>query len=425
MRSKIFNSPLAERPTRRAGTLATELFQRPKLGFLYVLSVPLAAGVATVKEFGVAGINYTGLIWLFFLGVGLLLVFTEKAVHRDRPAAFPWAIWLAWFGWVWLSLLWCDVVDGRAVQDATQITMPLLVGIAASLFVRSEKQLRSLLVCFAVTLLLLILSTTADRVGLFESDPRVMGITAALIGCTFITGWPTRWVGPIAGWAACILLTVATGSRMATLALLLVPILHPGYRSLLVRTTVMLLTAGLGVGLFYTPVLQQRFFYEGSGTLAQLFQGDFLGFGRFDAWPIIWEEAWQRPFLGAGVSSTFRYVPTVWDEMTHVHNDYLKIGFEFGLVGLAIFLLVVLCQIIALKLRMRASQGTLRHAYAAGLLGVLIFLVVAATDNPLVYNLWFMNPLFALIGAAYGVDRYGARREPTAISISSWERRRT
>ena len=32
------------------------------------------------------------------------------------------------------------------------------------------------------------------------------------------------------------------------------------------------------------------------------------------------------------------------------------------------------------------------------ILGFIALLVTAASDNPLVYNVWFMNPLFAVLG---------------------------
>src|SRR5262249_25720307 len=47
-----------------------EAAPRPSLGFLYLLGVPLAAGLATVEGVGIAGFNYTGLMWLFFLVSG-------------------------------------------------------------------------------------------------------------------------------------------------------------------------------------------------------------------------------------------------------------------------------------------------------------------------------------------------------------------
>jgi hypothetical protein len=45
---------------------------------------------------------------------------------------------------------------------------------------------------------------------------------------------------------------------------------------------------------------------------------------------------------------------------------------------------------------------------------MIVFWINAATDNPLGYNLWYMDPLFALIGAAYGVARADALADSAA-----------
>src|SRR5205085_6961999 len=84
-------------------------------------------------------------------------------------------------------------------------------------------------------------------------------------------------------------------------------------------------------------------------------------------------------------------------------NDYLRVGFELGLVGLAIFLAVLAWQLGHLAVQIRRSRGVVRTAFTASWLGLLAFLISACTDNTLSYNLWYMDPLFAVMGAAYGV----------------------
>ena len=50
------------------------------------------------------------------------------------------------------------------------------------------------------------------------------------------------------------------------------------------------------------------------------------------------------------------------------------------------------------------------EAFIAALLGFLIMLFTSATDNTLVYNLCYTDPLFALMGGAYGAAA-ACRRE--------------
>jgi O-antigen ligase len=284
---------------------------------------------------------------------------------------------------------------------------------AGSLFVRSADQLEQLLRIFIPTALLLGLWAAAEYLGLLTSlnltlAARSMALTAALAGCVFLAWFPDRLMLPLMGWAICIAVTVVTGSRMATLALLLLPALHPLYRSQLHRAAVVLASILLGLAIFYTPVFQRRFFWEGSGTLSDVWEGNFLSFGRFEAWPDIWEEAWRRPYLGHGVGTAYNFVPTVWEGMNFCHNDYLRIGFELGLVGVFLFVSVLVWQMSGLLKHINGSHGIVRAGFTASWLGFLVLAITAFTDNTLSYNLWFMNPLFAVMGASYGVSARSA-----------------
>jgi O-antigen ligase len=100
--------------------------------------------------------------------------------------------------------------------------------------------------------------------------------------------------------------------------------------------------------------------------------------------------------------------------MHQIHNDYLRIFYELGVVGLLVFAAVVVWQIAALRrLINSAKDNDARTALAAAQLGLLAMLVTCTTDNTLLYNTFYTNPLFALLGAAYGVV-WAERRESTA-----------
>lgn len=385
--------------------------QRTSLGLLYLMAVPLAAGVAHLGIPDMGGFSYTGFLWLFFLVTGIMLIVAAKSLPGKHRICFPSKVWLIWTGCLWLSLSWCEGVGSRNIQDAVQISMPLLVGAAGSLFVQSANELERFLRVFGPLVLLLGLTVLSSHSGLLEmmgltANPRVLGLTAALAGCVLMSRFPERRLVPLSGWILCIALAGLDGSRMATFALLLIPLLHPLFRSRLARGAMIATVAGLGIGLFYTPIFQERFFHEGSGTLTDVAEGNFLSFGRYESWPDIWDEAWRRPWLGHGVGTTHGFVPTVWKEMHHVHNDYLRVGFELGLIGVTIFVSVLLWQLNDLRSRIKQSHGAVRTAFVASWLGFAVFMITSATDNTLIYNVWYMNPLFALMGAAYGVARH-------------------
>jgi O-antigen ligase len=191
---------------------------------------------------------------------------------------------------------------------------------------------------------------------------------------------------------------------MATAALLVVPFFHPNFRSAVWRVGALSLSLTIGLGLFYTPVFQKRFFHSGSGGLSDLLTDDFASFGRFEAWPYVWKAAWVHPAWGAGVGSTYELVDQVWPEAHHIHNDYLRLFYELGFLGLGCFAVVVLWQCSDLLRKMQRAEGESRRLFSAAFLGLMYYAMLASTDNPVVYCAIFTNPLFALMGAAYGLS---------------------
>ncbi len=190
---------------------------------------------------------------------------------------------------------------------------------------------------------------------------------------------------------------------MATVAILLLPVLNPITRHPLRKVGAAVIVGLVGFAIYCTPTFQERFFLDDSGGTSQIATGDFDSAGRFEAWPRIWEEALKRPWFGHGVGSAQEFVPLVWENAAHPCNDYLRVAFEFGAVGLTLFFSILCWQMFDLGRCARCSDGVLQQVFAGAWLGLAAFLIVASTDNPIVYNLWYMDPVFALVGAAYGV----------------------
>jgi len=65
--------------------------------------------------------------------------------------------------------------------------------------------------------------------------------------------------------------------------------------------------------------------------------------------------------LGAGVGSSIPFVKAIWDGVSHPHNDYLRIGFELGLVGLAIFLVAIAVQLVDLVKLAKKTEGAIQQ----------------------------------------------------------------
>ena len=59
-----------------------------------------------------------------------------RAPERIQFPVYPWLLWVGYMG---SSLFWLDEATFMQVQAAVQMSMPLLVGTLASLFIRSRR----------------------------------------------------------------------------------------------------------------------------------------------------------------------------------------------------------------------------------------------------------------------------------------------
>ncbi len=389
-----------------------------KLGVCYVVATPVLAGIS-MFDFRIGGLNYTGFVWVAQLLAGLMLLALILLTGRNQLNLAIWAPWFAWLGYLWLSLVWTHELDGKNVQDALQYTMPVVVGIIAATVIRTSFELKCVLGGFVLALAgvscytFLFVGEIFDHQWL-ETHVRSAALTTTVLGCVFLAAFPGRWVLPLCGWGTCVAITTLTSSRMATLALLAAFVIHPLYRALHWKLAAIGACAVLALGLFYTPTFQKHFFDGGTGSISDLAGGKVDDLGRLDAWSQAWDLAVQTPLLGKGVGSIHDFVDTIWEDTNQIHNDYLRLFYEVGLAGLAVYLAVVGWQLLTLRRQMFEHDGILRTALAGSYLGLCALLITCLTDNTITYNLFYTDPLFALMGSAYGL--LAALRNPVAVT---------
>lgn len=390
--------------TRRQ-TMPAPIIVRRSPGTWYVLATPVVAGVVHLFAVPIGGLSATGLVWLVMLALGILIFLAEFASRPERHVGFPWLLWLPWVSWVWLSLAWTEMLGRENVQDACLMTMPVLVGVVASLCMHSEDQLQTLLRAFSLALVGLIVSLLWQwwQVGgdTANMEFRMGALTAVLIAAVFAAQIPDRPLSAWIGWLLCFALTLWLGARAAVFAIVLMPAVHPHLGRLATRLSLAAIVVLLSIGLLQTDQMQQRFFHgERVEDLSEVTLEQINTSGRLETWPILWREACRRPWFGAGAGTSGAFTDRVSNLGGHPHNDYLRVFFELGLFGSVIFLGTVLGQTFWLLVKLRESQGMRRTVLCAAMIGWLMFLLTSLTDNTLVYAAAYMNPLFALIGAS-------------------------
>jgi hypothetical protein len=381
---------------------------RPSVSYLYILTVPYVAALSSISGPAAWGLHYTGFVWLSVFIVGLLLILR----HRQRTV-FPWKLWCPWLGYVLLSLTWGGIHGRVNLQDPAMMISPLVVGIVASYAIRTEGQLESLMRRFVHCLVFIVFVFIFFWYGPgapYQADEqgycvRPAAMTVAFIGCMFVGRLKRNVFLGLCGWAACLAVTVLSGSRMATLVLLVLWLITPLYFEFKSRLLVASVVCLLGLALFYSPIFQERFFpSEQHGDIGQVVEGDYDGSGRFEAWPVVWQEAQKNIVLGAGAGEVSRFTSEAHLDraVSRPLNDYLRVVFEYGTFGLLILICTILKQMHVLHVLMRKSD-CVGWALAAAYLGFFAVLIFAWSENVLVYDVYFMHPLFAVTGGALGV----------------------
>ncbi len=388
--------------------------QRRSLHYLYVLAVPLTATIGCVSGIELSGIRHTGFIWPLMMVVGALLL-----LARRERSAFPWIVWLPWYAMMTFSFAWSELTLRPNLQDCLQLLTPPMVGLIAGCVRYDQQMLQRFFRTCVFCSIIVVASFVLFRYGLgnvsqqgLESAVEDEGIafgarsaamTLCIFACVFVARARQNGFLGIVGWLACLSVCVLSGSRTASAATLILWCVVPRYDRFVGRVlgvAIMLLAA---IVAFATPAIQERFFAGRSGSLSDVSFDVQTTQGRSYAWPLIWEEAKKRPIIGHGVGSSKLFVPRVWPDIDKPHNDYLRVVFEVGYPGLALFVLALLWQLVDLWKTCRADTQHANWPATAAFCGFVTLSIIAVTDNPIIYGVWYMNPLFALLGIAYAI----------------------
>jgi O-antigen ligase len=256
--------------------------------------------------------------------------------------------------------------------------------------------------CVRLTSMILIGAAVASAAGMnIDVSPRTSAIVA-LIGMGWFLAEYRNGRRHALLWAiatlVAVVLSLSRSALFAGFAILSVTLIAASPRHRL-RNTVfafLLLASGYAAITSWAP-LHDRFF-QGDVTL------DVGGLkvnseGRTHVWDVLWSEVPDDALFGHGPGAASARSFALDPAFDQPHNDYLRLLYDFGVVGCA---LLAWCAVrITRGLRRAKANGDLTlAARAAGLAG-LAMLIVMITDNPLDYP-FVMIPLGALIGVALG-----------------------
>jgi O-antigen ligase len=290
------------------------------------------------------------------------------------------------------------------------LTCPIIVGIAVSTSRIREIQSRgflSIMKKFVFALFIIVIFKTGLLfTGILPSVTglAVQSITAALLCSIFAVEYSINGGKNLFQWVIGASIPIIALTRTAiTVAGMTIPLT---LASLKIKKRLIFLTivAVLGVAFFYTERVQKKMFYSGTGTIKDLGFGnpDFFTAGRSRLWNLMMEEIREKPIWGHGANASEEFVLSVtWGTLTHPHNDWLRLLYDYGFSGTSVFAFCLVIQVVHLLRRAKKTFGESRVLLYAGASSFLPFVLLMFTDNIILYVAFFGNLQFTIIGLVY------------------------
>jgi O-Antigen ligase len=348
----------------------------------------------------VLGFLLSGWSWLFLLAAVGVLVLTEPLPKRAVGTLLPYLLFLCYAA---LTLAWTlNFYEG--VASLMQFLVPALVYLLAWR-VRVDAALEAMVrrtclqvLAIAVLLVIAVQSGLGGPLGLRLSDrPMSISLVVLFVGATLSSrSWGfTVLVGGIAIAAA-----VVTGSRMASLVLLVMLLTSPSLRLRWSgRLAVAVACALLVVLVSNTQAFKERFFFDEDARLMDVLtlRDNVNTAGRRELWPLLLRECDQTSTTGLGIASSgLLSLELSRGALDHPHNEYIRTYCDEGWTGSLLIWLFFFGALLRSWTGRFVGRNTALHG-AAGQL-VLALLIFSITDNPLTYTAHFMAPLAAILG---------------------------
>jgi hypothetical protein len=382
---------------------------------LVIQMVMLFMAIIFIWNRPLLGYNLSGLAWVIPFALALLVLARNLSM-----VTFPVVLWLPWVLLLFIHLFLVDgsQIDPRVIplQRTLQLLSPLVVGMAVSTWRPNVGDLRAFLAtCRRLSYMLLLIVLLKTGVLLTGVLPSVTGLAAEAIAVTLLCSLYatsyilTRSKNDLILWVflACIPFIAVTRTAIAA-ALLTFPLSFAPPFALTRRILALALVVLVGLAIFNTERVQKKMFYSGHGTLEDINSSnrDFATYGRKFMWEKMEAAAMDEKWTGHGTGMGETFVYRITRKLAYPHNDWLLIFFDYGYLGLALYILCLMRTILHgfFKARQESVLET-RVLFFTGISAFVPFTIMMFTDNVMVYASYFGNLQFIVLGLAYGARR--------------------
>ncbi len=388
-----------------ARDLAASHPHRPKRKASLPVLVPLTFALLLLSNFvhfQFLGFNFTGWSWVALLSVSLVRLVTDA-----RKIRLPLTIWAPW-----CCLVFAYTFAGYeyAWQSTAQILCPVIIAAAVSTYRFDLNALRKLDRTIRIAYWLLLVGVAFIVIPFSLANIENSGWASGAISLLFFQSWflasyflNGRKKLDLVLYLSAVavpLIGANRGPMLAGVALAVCAILPI---SLSRRLLIGSLAVGLGIFAFYTPKVQKKMFFSGRGSLQDLRADnpDLHTSGRAPMWDAMKSGIVESPLWGHGGNADRTFLLSQGFRNYLPHNDWLRIGYNYGLLGALLYAGTLLAQGLHVRRYLVAGNPTLRTIAAAGLTCFVPYVVVMYTDNVLIYCQSFTVPMMILLGVSY------------------------
>lgn len=347
------------------------------------------------------GYRMTGMGWFIPLCASLFIL-----LGRIQKVKFPVLLWLPW-----IMLIAGNYFDSGfpALQRSVQILCPIVVGMAVSTYSYQPEHIRKFTKFLKVlSIILIVIILFRLRVPFTGMFPPVTGLSgqamsAALFATFFATSYSFGRKTDLRWWWLVASVPVMAVTRTAIVITGLTLPFTWGPMKLRMRFIVVIIIIILGIALFYSPRLQKKSFRSGEGEMSDILSKDFSDNARYYMWKKFDEQIKKKLWFGYGAGAGETFVRQITnDQSGYPHNDWRLTLYDYGIFGAGIYVLCILLAIGDAYKRSKLSSDESRLVFLAGASAFIPFMLFMYTDNIMVYDSFFGNLQFTILGIAYG-----------------------
>lgn len=392
-----------ERPLSGLAHESPDRLDLPRLVWVVAIST-LAADIGGEA---ILGFQWSAFGWLVPLVASLYAL-----IRAPGEIRFPLLIWLPWIGLVSIYLLVASAEN--ALQRSVMLLVPIVVGIAVSKYRVTEEGLKRFRVLsgyfWKALWVVVLLKSGMAFTGVLPQVTGLAGesITASLLAVVFAAQYAMGRKAGLLWWMAMAVIPVVAVTRTAIVVVGLSLPLTFAPLDARKRAISLAIICIVGFSLFYTERVQNKMFFSGEGTIADISRDnpDFQTSGRntmIDAMEAEIERS-PSPWWGFGANASEEFVSELTEGLKHPHNDWLRIVYDYGYFGVLVFALSLVFQSWHALRRAFTASGEKCLLYYAGASSFVSFALFMFTDNIILYAAFFGNLQFAILGMAYGSD---------------------